>query len=48
LLKTNGVKRADVAWEKGEARVVYDPKTVGPEQLVQAVVKAGFKVKSVE
>jgi copper chaperone CopZ len=48
LLKTNGVKKADVDWQKGEARVVYDPKTVGPQQLTEAVVKVGFKVKSVQ
>ena len=48
LFKVNGVKKADVDWKKGEARVVYDPKTVRVEQLAQAVVKAGFKVKSVE
>jgi len=48
LLKVNGVKKVDVDWKKGEASVVYDPKTVGVEQLSHAVVKAGFKVKSVQ
>ena len=48
LLKVNGVKKADVDWEKGEARVLYDPVKAHVEQLVQAVVKAGFKVKSVQ
>jgi len=48
LLKVNGVKKADVDWKKGEASVAYDPKTVEIEQLVQAVVKAGFKVRSMQ
>ena len=48
LLKVNGVKKADVDWEKAEARVIYDPRKTSVEQLSQAVVKAGFKVKSVQ
>ena len=48
MLKVNGVKEADVAWEKGEARVLYDAKKAQVEQLVQAVVKAGFEVKFVQ
>jgi copper chaperone CopZ len=48
LLRLNGVKKADVDWKKGEAKVLYDPKTVGVEEFVQAVAKAGFKVKSVQ
>jgi len=35
-----------VDWQKGEAQVVYDSKKAGVKQLVQAVTKAGFKVKS--
>jgi len=46
LLKVNGVKKADVHWKKGEASVLYDPKAPGVEELVETVVKAGFKVKS--
>ena len=48
MIKVNGVKEAVVDWEKGEAKVVYDPQKAGVEQLTQAVVKAGFKVKSVQ
>jgi copper chaperone CopZ len=47
LLKVNGVKKAAVDWQKGEANVVYDPETVRVGQLAEAVVKAGFKVKSI-
>ena len=48
LLKVNGVKKADVDWKIGEARVLYDPQKTSLEQLSQAVVKAGFKVKSMQ
>jgi copper chaperone CopZ len=48
LLKVNGVKKADVDWKKGEAKVVYDSQKAGVEQLIQAVAKAGFKAISVQ
>lgn len=47
-MKLEGVKKADVNWEKGEVVVEYDPLKVTTSQMVQAVNQSGvFKVKSV-
>lgn len=49
LTKLDGVKKADVNWEKGEVVVEYDPNKVTASQMVQAVNGSGvFKVKAVE
>ena len=48
-MKLEGVKKADVDWQKGEAVVEYDPRKVTTSQMVKAVNESGvFKVKSVE
>lgn len=48
-MKLDGVKKADVNWEKGEVIVEYDPNKVTTSQMVQAVNESGvFKVKAVE
>jgi copper chaperone CopZ len=39
----DGVKKADVEWEKGKAVVQYDPVRVTPEQLVAAIQRVGFR-----
>jgi|Deesub1362A_J573_1020465.scaffolds.fasta_scaffold00029_99 copper chaperone len=44
LLGVNGVAAAVVNLQAGQARVDYDPARTGREELVQAVVRAGFKV----
>lgn len=48
LLKLSGVKKADVNWDKGEAKVIYNPQKAGVEQLAEAIIKAGFSVKSAQ
>jgi len=48
-MKLEGVKKADVNWEKGEVVVEYDPSKVRTSQMVKAVNESGvFKVKAVE
>ena len=39
-----GVKTAAVTFESGEARILYDPATIGEDRLVAAVEKPGFRV----
>ena len=39
-----GVRAADVSFEEREARVFYDPQTIGEEGLVGTIQKAGFRV----
>ena len=41
-----GVRSAIVSYEKGEAAVEYDPTRVKMDQLVEAIRKAGFNVKT--
>lgn len=39
-----GVKMAAVSFDEGQARILYDPKSVGEDRLVAAIQKPGFKV----
>ena len=49
LIKLDGVKKADVNWEKGEVVVEYDPLKVTTSQMIKAVNQSGvFKVKAAE
>jgi len=43
LLKLDGVKEANVSYEKGEALVQYDPEKVTKEKMVDVINKIGFK-----
>ena len=45
LSKVEGVKSADVSLEEQRAVVMYTPKTVKPEQLIEAIEEVGFKAK---
>ena len=44
LTKLEGVKSAEVSLADASATVAYDPGEVTPEQMQQAVEKAGFKL----
>lgn len=39
-----GVKAASVAFERGEARILYDPMVVSEDRLAAAVGRLGFRV----
>jgi Cu+-exporting ATPase len=43
LNRVSGVISAEVSFEKGEAKVSYDPALATPEQLKTAIDRAGFK-----
>nr|WP_262918108.1 heavy metal-associated domain-containing protein [Pontibacter sp. E15-1] len=48
LTKLEGVKSAEVSLADASVAVAYDPNAVTPEQMQQAVEKAGFKLGSRE
>ena len=39
-----GVQIADVSLNKGEARVLFNPQTIGEDQLVATIERPGFRV----
>jgi copper chaperone CopZ len=41
-----GVRAASVSFKDGEARVLYDPDTVGEDQLASIIEKPGYRVLS--
>lgn len=48
-MKLEGVKKADVDWQKGEVVVEYDPSKATTSQMVKAINDSGvFKVKGVD
>ena len=48
-MKLEGVKKADVDWQKGEVVVEYDPSKATTSQMVKAINDSGvFKVKAAE
>ena len=42
--KEPGVRMASVSFGERQARVLYDPQTVGEERLIGAIQKPGFRV----
>ncbi|HUW38276.1 MAG TPA: heavy-metal-associated domain-containing protein [Rhodocyclaceae bacterium] len=42
--RTGGVQRATVSFRAGEARVLYDRRTLTEAQLTAAIEKGGFRV----
>ena len=42
--KEPGVRMASVSFGDGQARVLYDPRSVAEERLVEAIQKPGFRV----
>lgn len=45
LEKTPGVRSAEVSYERGDARVEYDPKQTGVSQIKRAIDSTGYKAK---
>jgi copper chaperone CopZ len=39
-----GVQDAAVSFDEGQARVLYDPKTIDEDRLADAVQKMGFRI----
>jgi copper chaperone len=39
-----GVQMADVSYDRGKARVLYDPQTIAEDALVATVQKLGYRV----
>jgi copper chaperone len=39
-----GVRGADVSFEEGRARVLYDPATTNEDHLVELIEKRGYRV----
>lgn len=46
LEKKTGVAAANVSFNDGEARVLYDTHAIAEDQLVEAIEKAGYRVVS--
>jgi len=44
LERNGGVRKAAVSFKEGEARVLYDPRSVTETQLTAAMEKSGFRV----
>lgn len=42
--KQPGVQMATVSFDGGQARVLYDPQTIGEDRLVAVIQEPGFKV----
>src|ERR1700737_1369862 len=45
LERTAGVRSADVSYERGDARVKYDPNATDLEKIKHAIDSTGFKAK---
>lgn len=45
LLETPGVTKAQVSFEEGTARIVYDPSKTDRETLAAAVKEIGYAIK---
>ncbi len=39
-----GVRAADISYDRGEGRILYDPQAVTEDQLIATIQKAGYKV----
>ena len=46
LTTEQGVHAAEVSFKSGQARVLFDPKAVGEDQLVRVIEGGGFRVPS--
>lgn len=44
LEKNGGTRKVAVSFRQGEARVLYDPRSVTEEQLTATIEKGGFRV----
>lgn len=43
-----GVRAGEVSYKERQARILYEPKTVGVDQLVRVVEKGGYRVPARE
>jgi len=43
-----GVRAAEVSFQDGQARILYDPQTIGEDQLVEVIERAGYRVPAKE
>jgi len=41
-----GVRAADVSFQGGHARILYDPQTIGEDQLVKVIERGGYRVRA--
>jgi copper chaperone CopZ len=39
-----GVRVAEVSYEERQARILYDPQTLGEDQLMNVIEKGGYRV----
>lgn len=39
-----GVRAAEVSFKDGQARILYDPQTIGEDQLVKVIERGGYRV----
>ena len=46
LEKKTGVRTANVSFNDGEARILYDIRAVSEDKLAEAIEKAGYRVVS--
>ena len=44
LQRNDGVKKASVSFDAGEARIFYDPTVIAEDQVASVIEKAGFRV----
>ncbi|MBU1974798.1 MAG: cation transporter [Nanoarchaeota archaeon] len=44
-LEENGVRKATASFEKGHAKVEFDPKTVSMDIIKEAIKEEGFEVE---
>lgn len=44
LERNGGIRKAAVSFKQGEARVLYDPRSVTEKQLTATIEKSGFRV----
>ncbi len=42
--KARGVRMAAVSLESGEARILFDPTTIGEDEIVAVVQRPGYRV----
>jgi copper chaperone CopZ len=42
--KQPGVQMATVSFDEGQARILYDPNSIGEDRLVDVVQEPGFRV----
>ena len=44
LARLPGVRRVEVSWPEGHARLLLDPQEASPERVVELIERAGYRV----